>query len=156
MSPNAPERRVALIVLLGCCVILACWIVVLAAFMPHRFNVHHWRAVWVGFDVFLLAGFAATAWAAWRERLALIPLLFIMGTMLCCDAWFDCTTALDKGGFAASFAMAVLAELPLAALAFTGGIRLLRVTAAARGRRLRDLPLAGRGLDEVLPHRGRR
>ena len=115
------ERRLALLVAAGCCVILAGWIVVLAATLPHHFDAHHWRAVWVNFDVFLLAAFAATAWAIWRERQILILLLVLIGTMLFCDAWFDVGTSLATSGFWISLLSAVFAELPLAFLAFARG-----------------------------------
>ena len=111
--------------------ILAGWIVVLAATLPHRFDAHHWRAVWVNFDVFLLAAFAATAWAIWRQRQILILLLVLIGTMLFCDAWFDVGTSLATSGFVISLLTAVFAELPLAFLAFVGARRLLRATVAA-------------------------
>jgi hypothetical protein len=175
------ERRLALLVAAGCCVVLAAWIVVLAATLPHRFDAHHWRAVWVNFDVFLLAAFAATAWALWRERQIVIFLLVLTGTMLCCDAWFDVGTSLATGGIWISLASAFFAELPLALLAFIGARRLLRATVAAAyqagegtpadetvGRRapagtrgcsvpagqahsLRQTPLVGQGIDEALP-----
>jgi hypothetical protein len=168
------ERRLALLVSAACCVILAGWIVVLAATLPHHFDAHHWRAVWVNFDVFLLAAFAATAWAIWRERQVLILLLTILGTMLFCDAWFDLGTSLATSGFWISLLSAVFAELPLAFLAFAGARQLLRATVAAgiaagaiaqagqkgpvgiQGRAgaaesLRCTPLCGDGLDEALP-----
>jgi hypothetical protein len=160
------ERRVALVVSAGCCVILVGWIVVLAATLPHHFNAHHWRTVWVNFDVFLLAAFAATAWAIWRERQVLILLLMLTGTMLCCDAWFDVGTSLGTSGMWTSIVSAVAAELPLAFLAFAGARRLLRVTVIASvlaGERvmagaeldadcsLRATPLAGSGVEEALP-----
>jgi hypothetical protein len=85
----------------------------------------------VNFDVFLLAAFAATAWAIWRQRQVLILLLVVIGTMLCCDAWFDVGTSLATSGFGISLLSAVLAELPLAFLAFAGARRLLRATVAA-------------------------
>jgi len=163
------ERRLALIVSAGCCVFLAAWIVVLAATLPHHFDAHHWRAVWVNFDVFLLAAFAATAWALWRERQVLILLLMITGTMLCCDAWFDVGTSLATSGLWISLASAVGAELPLALLAFAGARQLLRATVTAgllagaasatagaateADCSLRRTPLAGSGLDEALPRR---
>jgi hypothetical protein len=125
------ERRLALLVAATCCVILAGWIVVLAATLPHRFDAHHWRAVWVNFDILLLAAFAATAWAIWRQRQVLILLLAITGTMLCCDAWFDVGTSLATSGIWISVLSAVFAELPLAFLAFAGARRLLRATVAA-------------------------
>jgi hypothetical protein len=158
------ERRLALFFLTGCCVILAGWIVVLAATLPHRFDAHHWRAVWVDFDVFLLAAFALTAWALWRQRQVLILLLMITGTMLCCDAWFDVGTSLRTSGIWMSLASAVFAELPLAFLAFAGARRLLKATVeasmlvpATAGRgpspSLTRTPLSGTGLDEALPRR---
>ena len=125
------QRQLALLVSAACCVILACWIVVLVATLPHRFDAHHWRAVWVNFDVFLLAAFAATAWAIWRERQVLILLLVGIGTMLCCDAWFDVGTSLATSGLWISLLTAVFAELPLALLAFFGARRLLRATVEA-------------------------
>ena len=55
--------------------------------------------LWVNFDVLLLAAFAATAWAIWRERQILILLLVLIGTMLFCDAWFDVGTSLATSGY---------------------------------------------------------
>jgi hypothetical protein len=168
------ERRLALLVTAACCVVLAGWVVLLAATLPRHFNAHHWRAVWVNFDVLLLAAFVATAWAIWRERQVLILLLMLLGTMLCCDAWFDVGTSLGTSGIWTSLADAVFAELPLAVLAFAGARRLLKTTVLAsilvgegapglpqRSQRipdcsLRDTPLAGDGLDETLPARLRR
>ena len=92
------QRRLALLVSAACCVALAAWIVILGVTLPRHFNAHHWRGVWVNFDVFLLAAFAATAWAIWRERQVLILLLVGIGTMLCCDAWFDVGTSLATSG----------------------------------------------------------
>jgi hypothetical protein len=168
-------RRLALLGLAGCCVILAGWIVILAVTLPHRFDVHHWRGVWVGFDIFLLTVLLAVAWAAWRERQVLILLLMILGTMLCCDAWFDVGTADRRhGGFGLSLLTAICAELPLAFIAFTGARRLHRATVRAAldnqsapvgpggsvGRPdshlLRSTPLFGGGLEGALPHRRRR
>jgi hypothetical protein len=125
------QRRLALLVSAACCVILAGWIVVLAATLPRHFDAHHWRAVWVNFDVFLFAAFVATAWAIWRERQILILLLVGIGTMLCCDAWFDVGTSLATTGLWISLVTAVFAELPLAILAFVGARRLLRATVEA-------------------------
>ena len=153
------QRRLALLVSAACCVILAGWIVVLAATLPRHFDAHHWRAVWVNFDVFLLAAFAATAWAIWRERQVLILLLVVIGTMLCCDAWFDVGTSLATSGLWISLLSAVFAELPLAFLAFAGARRLLRATvdrptpARPRPRRARPrvLEMASAGTPRLRP-----
>ena len=174
------QRRLALFVAAACCVVLAGWIVVIAATLPRHFNAHHWRGVWLNCDVFRLAACAATAWAIWRERQVLILLLVGIGTMLCCDAWFDVGTSLATPDLWISLGSALVAELPLAFLAFAGARRLLRATvdaslqaagtgavtalgAAPAGTRgpaeepvcsLRRTPLSGHGLDEALP-RGR-
>jgi len=155
------------VVVLGCSVILAFWIVVLAATLPRHFDAHRWRAVWVQFDIGLLAVFLATAWAIWRERQILIMLLTVVGTMLCCDAWFDVGTSLRTSSVKLSILSAVFAELPLAFLAFAGARRLLAATVAAGmrapgapgpagGRGLRNVPLFGRGLEGVIPGRAKR
>ena len=153
------QRRLALLVSAACCVVLAVWIVVIAATLPRHFDAHHWRGVWVNFDVFLLAAFAATAWAIWRERQVLILLLVGIGTMLCCDAWFDVTLDLRTSDFLVSLLMALCVELPLAALALIGARRLMRlnVRAAARTGRVPPLwkiPLYGlesRGFRTLIP-----
>jgi hypothetical protein len=152
------QRRVALLILAGCCVILAGWIVVLSLTLPHRFDAHHWRAVWVNFDLLLLVAFAMTAWALWRQRQILILLLTVTGTMLCCDAWFDVGTSFKTSGIWLSLASAFFAELPLAFLAFVGARRLLKATVEAtepvpdeEAPSLRRTPLSGAGLDEALP-----
>lgn len=170
------QRRLALIALTVCCVILAGWIVVLAATLPHHFDTRHWRILWVDFDVLLLAAFTATAWALRRQRQVVILLLMVTGTMLCCDAWFDVGTSLKTSGIWMSLASAIFAELPLAFLAFTGARRLLKATieasmpappaggsvspggtpvSGAEGRRpsLSRTPLSGTGLNEALPRR---
>lgn len=142
------QRRLALFVSAGCCVILAGWIVLLAATLPRHFDTQHWRAVWVTFDIFLFAAFLATAWAIWRERQILILLLAGLGTMLCCDAWFDVGTSLATSGIWISLVTAVFAELPLAFLAFAGARRLLQATVVAS---LRDTAMAASEVLELIP-----
>ncbi len=170
------QQRLVLLISAGCCVVLAGWIVVLAAALLHHFNAHHWRSLWVNFDVLLLAAFAATAWATWRKRQILILLLMLTGTMLCCDAWFDVGTSLATSGMWLSIASAIFAELPLALLAFAVARSLLKATVEAglpvpaaagaqspggsrgaegadrwSGPSLRRTPLSGAGLEEALP-----
>jgi hypothetical protein len=142
------HRRLGLFVSAACCVVLAGWIVVLAITLPRHFDAHHWRGVWVNFDIVLFAAFVATAWAIWRERQVLILLLAGLGTMLCCDAWFDVGTSLATSGLWISLLTALFAELPLAFLAFAGARRLLRATVVAS---LRDTALAVSQILELTP-----
>jgi hypothetical protein len=156
------RRRFGLLVIMGCCAGLAGWIAILVLTLPGHYTSHDWRTVWVGLDLAELTAFAATGWAAWHQRQIVIFLMIITGTLLVCDAWFD--VALDYGshGFAASVVSAVLIELPLAVMLFSGARRLVRVTveivmqlAGVTGPppSLWQVRLFAAGLDEVLPAR---
>ncbi|HXP19100.1 MAG TPA: hypothetical protein VN840_05570 [Streptosporangiaceae bacterium] len=117
-----------LVVIVGCCVVLAAWIGVLAVTLPHFYRTGSWRGAWVGFDTGLFAAFAAVAWAAWRRRQLLIVALAVLATLLFCDAWFDVVLDARTAGFLPSLASALLVELPLAVLAAAMARRLLRIT----------------------------
>ena len=122
------RRRISLLVSMGICVVLAAWIGVLIVTLPKHYAAGHWRGAWVGFDFALLIAFAATAWAAWRERQVLIICLTVTATLLCCDAWFDLILDLGSSDIWMSVASAVFAELPLALIMFTVTRRLVRMT----------------------------
>jgi hypothetical protein len=125
---NKRRRIVVLTVILTCCVILAAWTGVLAATLPPSYRAGGWNHAWVGFDIALLAAFAATGWAAWRGRQVLILCLIVVATLLLCDAWFDVVLDVRTRGFDLSLLTALAVELPLAALAILAARRLLRLT----------------------------
>jgi hypothetical protein len=162
------RRRLLIGVALTCAVALAAWIGVLAVTLPWRYRAGGWSAAWVGFDVALLLMFAATAWAAWRRRQVLILCLVVLAAFLCCDAWFDVTLDWGTPGFMASLLLALLVELPLAAVAMIGARRLLRLTLGRmeelEGNRgpvpaLWKVPLFGdesAGYRDILPERVRK
>jgi hypothetical protein len=128
-GPGAQLRRRLLIAaaLIGA-LALAAWIGVLADTLPRYYRAGGWRITWIGFDTALLAVVALTAWAAWRRRQVLILCLVVLATLLICDAWFDTTLDWDTRGFWFSLLLALLVELPIAALALIGARRLLRLT----------------------------
>jgi hypothetical protein len=117
-----------LVFIVGICIVLAAWIGMLAVTLPKFYHTGSWRGAWVGFDVALLAAFAATGWAAWRRRQLLIICLVVLATLLLCDAWFDVVLDVRTSGFLASLLSAILVELPLALLAVFMARRLLRLT----------------------------
>jgi hypothetical protein len=158
------RRRFGLLFMTACCLGLAAWIAVLIMTLPGRYTSHDWPAAWIGLDIAELAGFAATAWAAWNQRQILIFFMIITGTLLVCDAWFD--LALDYGSrdFTTSLVSALVAELPLALLLFTSARRLVRFTiqtmmqlsgVAGHVPPLWRIPLFADGLEEALPARFR-
>ncbi len=117
-----------LVFIVAACIVLAAWIGVLAVTLPRFYHTGTWRGAWVGFDVALLAAFAATGWTAWRRRQLLIISLVVLATLLLCDAWFDVVLDVRTPGFVASLLSALLVELPLAMLAISMARRLLRLT----------------------------
>ena len=52
------RRRLALLLSMGSCVVLAAWIAVLMLTLPKHYTAGHWRGAWVGFDFALLLAFA--------------------------------------------------------------------------------------------------
>ncbi|MBV9095630.1 MAG: hypothetical protein JO132_17465 [Streptosporangiaceae bacterium] len=154
------RRRLGLLIMTACCVGLAIWIAVLILTLPRHFTATHWRVAWVGLDLAELAGFAATAWAAWYQRQIVIFFMIITGTLLVCDAWFDLMLDIGTNGFTMSVVSAVFAELPLAAMLFAAARRLTRVNveivmrlegAAGPVPPLWRVPLFADGLSEALP-----
>jgi peptidoglycan/LPS O-acetylase OafA/YrhL len=146
------RRAYALALIIVCCAVLVVWIGVLAATLPRYYRTGGWRGAWVGFDVGLLAAFAAAGWASWKRRQMLIICLVVLATLLCCDAWFDVVLDARTPGFYWSLASALVIELPLATLAIAGARRLLHMTSRAvwlhQGNigptpRLRDMRLVG-------------
>src|SRR6266513_542454 len=156
------RRRFGLLFMTACCLVLAAWIAILILTLPMRYTSHDWRGVWVGLDLAELAGFAATAWAAWHQRQILIFLMMVTGTLLVCDAWFDLALAYGSRGFIMSLVTALVVELPLALLLFISARRLVRVTIktmmqlsgiAGPVPPLWRIPLFAHGLEEALPAR---
>lgn len=167
VAGGARRRALALVLIVVCCVVLVAWIGVLAATLPRYYRTGGWRGAWVGFDVGLLAAFAATGWASWKRRQMLIICLVVLATLLCCDAWFDVVLDARTPGFYWSLGSALLIELPLAALAIAGARRLLHMTSralwlnqgnAGPAPRLREMRLvgtsAGRPLHDLLADPG--
>ena len=122
-------RKIGLLFSIIACTVLVGWIIVLVLTLTRDYTATHWRLAWVGFDVVLLAAFAATGWAFWRGRQIVIAFLLITATLLCCDAWFDVILDLGSSGVWVSIASAIIVEIPLALLMFNASRRLIRLSA---------------------------
>ena len=125
----ARGRRLGALASVVACIVLVGWIIVLVLTLRRSFHAEHWRFAWVGFDVILLAAFAATGWAFWRGRQIVIVCLIVTGTLLCCDAWFDVVLDSGTSDVWGSVASALLVELPIAFLMFNAARRLIRLSA---------------------------
>lgn len=122
-------RKVGLLFSIIACTVLVGWIIVLVLTLNRDYTATHWRLAWVGFDIVLLAAFAATGWAFWRGRQIVIACLVVTATLLCCDAWFDVILDLGSSGVWLSIASAVIVEIPLAVVMFNVARRLIRLSA---------------------------
>jgi hypothetical protein len=92
------------------------WVVYLAVTLPHRATFAHYRMVWVGFDCGLIAVLGLTALLAWWGRPQVALTATAAATMLLVDAWFDVLTTPSGGQRYLAVTLAVLVELPLAAI----------------------------------------
>jgi hypothetical protein len=92
------------------------WIAGLAVVLPSSERSAHYDVAWVGFDVLLCILLLRTGWFALRRKEQSEVTAAMAGTLLIVDAWFDMLSAPDTGQFLLALAMAVLVELPLAAM----------------------------------------
>ena len=122
------RRRVAVGMSIGGVLLLIPWIAQLATTLPDHHSAHQWRLAWSGFDVALTLAFAFTAFAGWRRRQIAITALTVLGVLLLCDASFDVTLSWGTSEQTASVLSAILAEIPVAIIAFALAHRLLRET----------------------------
>jgi hypothetical protein len=98
------------------------WALWLTTVLPSHEVAEHWDLAWAGFDLFLAAALLATAIAAWRQSQLLEAAAACSGTLLVVDAWFDLLTSGGRD-LTYAIALAVVAELPLAALCFFIALR---------------------------------
>src|SRR2546423_121864 len=99
------------------CAGLLGWASRLATILPSRYVVGHWDIAWVGFDLMLAAGIAATGVTVWRRSPFAPAISLGTAVMLLCDAWFDVVTSTGTGDLVPSLLLAGLVELPLAGFA---------------------------------------
>ncbi|MBF4998099.1 hypothetical protein IRT45_13150 [Nocardia sp. BSTN01] len=129
VRPRPHKVRVArglrLWLMVGGSIAMIPWLVYLGFTLPQDYNANHWALVWIGFDIFLVAMMAATAYLGWRRRVLVILPAFGTGVLLLVDAWFDTTTA-GPDEIRVSIATAALAEVPLAVVLLTGALALFR------------------------------
>lgn len=101
-------------VLVLCCLGLAAWIVYLVVALPTTYRAHNWDTAWIGFDAAMLGSLLVTTWAAWRQRLLLVPAALVSATLLGVDSWFDVVTSQPGRDLMLALLSAALVELPLA------------------------------------------
>jgi HAD superfamily hydrolase (TIGR01509 family) len=92
------------------------WLAYLAISLPPSPVAWHWPAAWAGLDAMEAAGLVSTGVLLLRRDARACLTAAGTAALLLADAWFDVTTAPPGSGALTSLLMALLAELPAAAL----------------------------------------
>ncbi|MET7290014.1 hypothetical protein [Streptomyces sp. NPDC005573] len=104
--------------------LLVPWTAVLAVTLPASTEVRHWSLAWIGLDILMAAGCAATALLGLRSDPRFRLTASATAAVAVLDAWFDITTSRAGAPLAEALACAV-AEGALAGaclvLALSGG-----------------------------------
>lgn len=142
---RSPGRRKLVLTVGGVGVlVLLPWLVFLSATLPATSDGGAWRIAWVGFDVALVAAFAATVLTVWLRRQVAVIALVVTSTLLTCDLWFDVCLSWGTAEHWSSVAGA-LVELPVAILLATSAALMMRrsftVIARLRGQDQTAVPL---------------
>jgi hypothetical protein len=101
-----------------CAVVLVPWTGFLFFELPRHYVANHWAIAWGGFDIGLGIALVGTAVAVARRSPFAEVVAAITGTLLICDAWFDVLTSRATSDVMQAVILALLVELPLAALCF--------------------------------------
>ncbi|HEX2904883.1 MAG TPA: hypothetical protein VHO01_15630 [Jatrophihabitans sp.] len=99
-----------------CAALLVPWIVVIFVTLPSRQLSPNYDIAWAGFDVLLCAALASTAITTLRRSRLLAIAAGWASALLVTDAWFDVLTSPAGSGRVEAVIMAVVVELPLAAI----------------------------------------
>jgi hypothetical protein len=94
------------------------WTIWLSASLKPDHKTQHWNLAWSGFDIGLALAFLLTALAAWRRSPWVGASAAATGTLLVTDAWFDVVLESQADDIRNAVLLAVLVELPIAALCF--------------------------------------
>jgi hypothetical protein len=97
-------------------VLLLLWIGVLAVTLPDTAHVRNWAEAWVGFDLLECAGLVVTGWLVLRRDPRVVVAASATAAFLVADAWFDIVTSQPDWDVVQATVLALVVELPLAAI----------------------------------------
>ena len=108
------------------------WAFWLSSSLPETHSSAHWDLAWSGFDVGLAACFCGTAIAAHRRAIGWAgAFAAATGTMLIVDAWFDVILESHGNELGTAIVLAVVFEVPAAAICFWIAFRTERFVSRA-------------------------
>lgn len=131
-AATRPWQRHAGWALIGAGAAMVPWLFVLAGELPAQTTAAHWNTAWVGLDSLEALGLASTGLLLRRQDSRAGLTSAATATLLAMDAWFDVLTSAPGTDRTVAIAMAVGAELPLAALCAYLAVRLHPASADKR------------------------
>ncbi|MDH6124591.1 hypothetical protein [Kitasatospora sp. GP82] len=99
------------------------WVIVLHTGLPATAVASRWAWTWTGLDSLEALALFSTGMLLRRRNGRTALAAMVSSTLLVVDAWFDTMTAAPGSDFTIAVAMAVCAELPLAAVCATLAVR---------------------------------
>ena len=145
VGPRGRVARWVAAAYVGFAVALIPWVIYLAFVLPRRNLNDHYDLTWVVFDCALVAALARTGYLALRRRPLITASAAATATLLVVDVWFDVMTAEGARARTEAVVLAMLVELPLAAVSATIARRSGHAIAAAA-------PGTGIGRDDASAH----
>ena len=133
-------RHVVVVTFAGVGIGLLPWTIWLSSSLSANHATTHWDLAWSGFDSGLAVMFLSTAVAAYRRSPWVAALAAATGTLLVTDAWFDVVLERHSDERRNAILLAVLAELPAAALCFLIAYRTERLLSMLVGQALHLTP----------------
>jgi hypothetical protein len=116
-TPSRPATlRLAGWGFLAVALLLLLWIGVLAATLPDTAHVRNWAEAWVGFDLLEVTGLVVTGWLVLRRDPRVVVAASATAAFLLADAWFDIVTSQPDWDVVQATVLALVVELPLAAI----------------------------------------
>ena len=111
---------------LAVAILLLFWIGVLAATLPDTAHVRNWAEAWVGFDLLECTGLVVTGWLVLRRDPRVVVAASATAAFLLADAWFDIVTSQPDWDVVQATVLALVVELPLAAICAVIALTALR------------------------------
>lgn len=113
--------------------VLVPWVAYLAVVLPDRQVAANYDLAWVGFDIGLVVALLVTGVLIVRRSPWVVVTAASTAALLATDAWFDVVTSPHGAARLTALVLALVVELPLAALSLAVAVRVLRRIVAAQG-----------------------
>jgi hypothetical protein len=107
-------------------VVMVPWVIYLQLTLPSQRAFMHWRMMWIGFDLAILAQIMLLLYLLRHKSPWAVMVQSSLGALFITDAWFDIQTSSGNSEVLIAVLLAVTAEIPLAAVSIWCAVRITR------------------------------